>query len=160
MHRLKYYLLILSILFVITTCKKDEEPAGQVEYIVFGHFYGMCIGEQCIEIFKLDCCHIYEDTNDIYPDHVNAYVASYVELDPKERDSVNFLINRIPNSLLSINEKVIGTPDVVDQGGLYFEIKHKDQPVRYWFIDQNKSNVPASLHTFIDDINTAIKRLQ
>jgi hypothetical protein len=160
MCKLKYYLLLLSVLFVITTCKKDDKPVGQIEYIVFGHFYGKCVGEQCIEIFKLNCCHIYEDTNDTYPNHIDQYAASYIELDSKDRDSVSFLLNSIPDSLFSEKKKVIGSPDAGDWGGIYFEIKFQDQPVQYWFIDQMKTNLPTYLHTFVDDINTAISRLQ
>jgi hypothetical protein len=160
MYKLKYYLLLISGLILITTCKKQDEPVGQVEYIVFGHFYGECAGEQCIEIFKLNCCHIYEDTNDFYPDQVNQYSASYIELDSKKRDSVSFLLNRVPRSLLDEKKKIIGTPDAGDWGGIYFEIKYQDHPVQYWFIDQMKTNIPTNLHSFVDDINTAIKRLQ
>lgn len=160
MKNLKYYLLLISFLFLITTCKKEEEQVGQVEYIVFGHFYGKCFGEQCIEIFKLNCCHIYEDTNDTYPNQNNQYSASYIELDSNLRDSVSFLMSRIPGSLYSEKGKVIGMPDAGDWGGLYFEIKHKDQPTQYWFIDKMKTNIPTYLHKFVDDIETAIKRLQ
>lgn len=160
MYRSKYYLLLISVLFLITTCKKEKEPDGQIEYIVFGHFYGECAGEQCIEIFKLNCCHIYEDTNDIYPDQVNQYSASYIELDSKKRDSVSFLLSHIPSSLIAEKQKVIGTPDAGDWGGIYFEIKYQDHPVQYWFIDQMKSNIPTYLYTFVDDINTAISKLQ
>ena len=160
MSKSKYFLLLISVLMLTTTCKKQDEPVGQVEYIVFGHFYGMCAGEQCIEIFKLSCCHIFEDTNDTYPDQLNPYSANYIERNISLRDSVSFLLNRIPTGLYSETAKVIGTPDAGDWGGIYFEIKHQNQAVQYWFIDQRTENIPTYLHTFVDDINKAIKKLQ
>lgn len=161
MLRFKGYFLFALLIFFFSACKKDEKPSPvESEYIIFGHFYGMCGGEQCVEIFKWDCCHIYEDTNDNYPSITEKYKPSFIELNYNEHDSVSFLMNSIPAELFSENQKVIGMPDAGDWGGLYFEIKQKDQEVKYWYIDQMKANVPVYLHSFIDDINTAIKRLQ
>jgi hypothetical protein len=160
MNKIFWVFLFIACIFVLTTCQKEQDPLNDEDYIIFGHYYGECQGEQCVEIFKLTCCRLYEDTKDKYPDQSNPYVGSYIELDAAKYDSVRSMINRVPSSLLSINQKVIGMPDAGDWGGLYFEIKRTGEPVQYWFIDQMKSNVPASLHTFIDDINTAINKLQ
>ena len=160
MGKLKYLILAVTTLFLLTTCKKnDQDSSREVEYIVFGHFYGECVGKDCIDIFKMDCCHIYEDTNDFYPNMIDPYKASYIELDSRERDSVSFLIYRIPHVLFFETARFIGQPDAADQGGLYVEIKCVGKPVQYWFIDQNKANIPSYLHTFVDDINKAVKLL-
>ena len=159
-YKMKYCIMLITAMVLLTGCKKDEESSVPIDYIVFGHFYGECAGEQCIEIFKLDCCQLYEDTNDVYPDQGNQYIASYKKLEPAKYDSVKFLTNEIPAILFTFNQKVIGTPDAGDWGGIYFEIKYSDSTIKYWFIDQMKSNVPSSLHPFIDNINLAIAKLQ
>jgi len=98
MCRLKYFLVLIAVSFLLTTCNNnDQDSTKQIEYLVFGHFYGECFGKDCIRIFKMNCCQIFEDTNDIYPDMVHQYTASYIELDPKELDSASFLIHRIPH---------------------------------------------------------------
>ena len=63
--------LLLLLLFMAQSCKKDTEPASLMScsesYILFGHFYGECLGEECIEIFRICENKLFEDSNDQYP---------------------------------------------------------------------------------------------
>ena len=46
-------LLIIPLLFLIG-CDKDDNKNPNQNYLVFGHYYGMCGGESCVEIFKIN----------------------------------------------------------------------------------------------------------
>ena len=49
--------------FMLTSCEKDDNlELSTSDYIIFGHFYGKCVGEQCIEIFRLENEKLFEDT--------------------------------------------------------------------------------------------------
>ena len=66
MKRIKVIIYTLTFL-VFCSCNKDDEiELNQTVFLVFGHFYGECIGEECVEIFKLTTNKLYEDTNDNY----------------------------------------------------------------------------------------------
>ena len=58
------------------SCHKDcgtECGVTDEEYIVFGHFYGYCVGEGCIEMYKIEDSRVYEDTKDQYPGRDDFY---------------------------------------------------------------------------------------
>jgi hypothetical protein len=61
-------LLCLPLTFLIS-CKKDNAAIPPSDYLIFGHFYGECSGERCIEIFKLEKDKLFEDKADQYPNY-------------------------------------------------------------------------------------------
>ena len=128
-----------------------------VDYLIFGHFFGFCGGEECIEIFKLESNKLLEDINDNYPwgRDFSFYNGNYIVLDHTKFDLVKNLLDYFPDSLLNENNTVIGCPDCVDQGGLYIEYNFNGIR-RFWIIDQFKHNVPNYLHDFMDKINEKI----
>jgi hypothetical protein len=81
-------LLILSV-----SCKKEKALPSTSDYLIFGHFNGMCIGENCIEIFKLDSCRLYEDNRDIYPERDTFYVGTYSQLTNQQFNAVKDLVD-------------------------------------------------------------------
>jgi hypothetical protein len=62
---------------VLTSCKKDNIKLSSSDYIIFGHFYGMCTGEQYFEIFRLEKDKLFEDTKDQYPSRIDFYDGNY-----------------------------------------------------------------------------------
>ena len=62
----KLLLILLCLPIIFTSCKKEEVEISNNEYLIFGHFYGECIGEECVETFKLTDEKLYEDLNDNY----------------------------------------------------------------------------------------------
>lgn len=145
--------------FLLTACKKDSIQLSASDYIVFGHFYGECMGEQCIEIFKLEQNKLFEDTKDLYPSRNNFYDGNFVELSQQKYNDTKDLISSFPTDLLSETNNVIGQPDAGDWGGLYVE--YNINGVRkFWLLDQMKSNVPTKYHDFIDKANEKIIRLR
>lgn len=150
-------LCMLSFLIIISSCsdKHDDIKISEADYIVFGHFYGFCVGEECIEIFKLTPDALYEDTSDTYPRWDRYYEGNYVKLDQDKFDLVKSLPENIPDQLLSDPDRVFGSPDAADGGGVYFAIKQGDQSM-FWVMDQVDQNIPEFLRPFKDKINESI----
>ena len=148
---------IFLILLIVASCQKEElKPSeGTSDYIIFGHFYGECIGEQCIEIFKLTDNSLFEDINDQYPNIDKAYEGDFRPLGNSLFEKVKGLLTQIPGELLTTNDRVIGAPDAGDWGGIYFEISSKEQK-DFWLIDKMQTNLPDYLKPFVTEIEMDI----
>lgn len=147
----------ICLLLILASCEYEnlEKQVSDFDYILFGHFYGFCVGEQCIEIYKLTNTALYEDTNDKYPGQTKPYEGSFQQLDPALFEKVKNLKAKVPQELLATDSGVIGQPDAGDWGGLYFEISIKGKK-QYWLIDKMKTSLPEYLKPFADDMEGAI----
>ena len=148
---------IICILLILTSCEHNElvESGSTSDYILFGHFYGFCQGEKCIEIFKLTTTALYEDTNDKYPNQSKPYEGAFQQLDQSLFEKVKDLASKVPQELLATDSGVIGQPDAGDWGGLYFEISVHGKK-QYWLMDKMKTNLPDYLRPFAADIESSI----
>lgn len=158
MTRAILYIICLSFL-LLTSCEKDEIELSNSDYIIFGHFYGLCSGEQCIEIFKLEKEKLFEDTRDQYPSSNDFYDGNYVQLSQQKFDEIKDLKDSFPTDLLDETEVIIGQPDAGDWGGLYIEY-NLNGVRKFWLLDQKKDNVPTKYLDFIDKVNEKISLLQ
>lgn len=144
----------------LSSCNKKCDHLSADDYLVFGHFYGMCQGEACIEIFRLEDKRLLEDSRDEYPSHSNFYNADFSRvLSTQQFDDVKDLTDFFPTDLLSESNHTIGQPDAGDWGGLYIEYQ-KDGERYFWILDKMKSNVPSKYHEFIDKVEAKIALLQ
>lgn len=148
---------ILSILFALSialSCSdndNDRIDINEQNFLIFGHYYGMCVGEGCVETFKLTDQALYEDTIDDYAgEHME-----FVQLNDAVFEQVKDLADFFPNKLLSQSDTVFGCPDCADGGGLLIQYSQNGK-VKTWRIDQSKMNVPEYLHTFMDKVNEKI----
>lgn len=149
---MKKCIFLFALLIVLCSCSSDNgESTNENDYLIFGHFYGFCFGEECIEIFKLTNTKLYEDTED-------SYALDSFNFEEKENEKFNLvkdLVDFIPEDLLTENEDVIGCPDCSDGGGIYIEY-FKNGVIKSWRIDQFKQNTPDYLHDFMDKVNEKI----
>jgi hypothetical protein len=157
------YILMLSALLLAGACQKETvSPVvaeSESDYLVFGHFFGFCGGEKCIEIFKLTDDRLFEDTTDTYPQAGVFYDGRFVALSQQKFEAVKDIRNAIPQALFTETDNVIGIPDAGDWGGFYIE--YKAEGVRkVWLLDTNKQYVPADYHAFIDLLREKIDLLQ
>lgn len=154
---MKKIIVILLAIALVPACTSDDTEATINEngYLIFGHFYGECIGEQCVETFKLTNLSLFEDTIDDY----NGQQLSFEQLDDDLFEKVKDLITFFPNRLLNEEEGFVGCPDCADGGGLFIVYKNNSTE-KTWRIDQGKSNVPTYLHEFIDKVNEKISLIQ
>ena len=149
---MKKYSLLFLISFILLGCSSEDNTAlNNEDYLIFGHFYGFCIGENCIEIFKLTNDTLYEDSNDNY----GISPLNFEPLDNSKFKLAQDLMLYFPEKLLTENEAIIGCPDCADGGGLYIEYS-KNGIIKHWKIDQMKMNVPTYLHAFMDKVNEKI----
>jgi len=155
--------LFTLLVFIIASgigCGKDCDATGKgdFEYMVFGHFYGECGGEGCIEIYKIEDRQLFEDTLDIYPNSEQALSGAYVLLSEAKYELVKDLVKEFPDALYTESDIVIGMPDAGDWGGAYVEISYKNDPDHsgFWLLDQMESNMPQVYNDFVDRINEKI----
>lgn len=138
----------------------SENPVGQLEsddYVVFGDFFGECIGEGCIDIFKIQDGRVFSDTLDRYPSASKLpHQTAYVEISNDSYEALEDILSRIPEELYVEDRTVIGQPDAGDWGGYYLEIKIDDE-TRYWLIDKMEDNLPSYLHAFVEQLDEAIE---
>lgn len=159
---MRLYSFILFSIIVLTgiSCSEEKLVCGTGLFVqfTFGHFYGECIGEGCVEIFKIEDGKLYEDTLDIYPSSTHEYGGSYIQLSGEKYDAVRDLVDDFPQELYLIEDHVVGQPDAGDWGGIYVEIHHLGDFSRsgYWLLDQHEGNMPQALNDFVDKINTKI----
>lgn len=141
-----YAFLTFVMLF---SCKKESMETE--DFLIFGHFYGMCFGEECVETFKLTEDKLYEIDKDDYAHEV----FNFKELSEVQFKAADGLIEQIPEEIQSSHLQTFGCPDCADQGGIYIQYKSADD-FKIWRIDQSKSNIPEFLHDFVDEVNATI----
>ena len=144
---------LLMAIVILTSCNKDEDciTINEQNFLVFGHFYGMCGGEECVETYKLTDLKLYEDILDDY----SGQNLDFVELDNETFEQINDLVDFFPNQLLNETDTVFGCPDCSDGGGLFIQYSDNGN-LKSWRIDQFQENVPSYLHSFIDKVNEKI----
>ncbi|MBP0905703.1 hypothetical protein ACFSKN_16310 [Mariniflexile gromovii] len=147
----KVILILLASIFIYGCSSKDNVKVYDADYLIFGHFYGFCIGESCIETFKLTSDTLYEDTNDQFA-HASF---NFEALDDAKFEAVKDLVDAFPTKLLEEEKTTFGCPDCADGGGLYIEYS-KNGVVKKWRIDKMKYNVPEYLYPFMDAVNDKI----
>ena len=150
---MKKLLLIVTTVVFLFSCK-DDDGMGiyNQDFLIFGHFYGLCSGEGCVETFKLTSKNLSEDTIDDYMGRD----LNFVPLEDQKFELVKDLIDSFPNQLLYEKKTVFGCPDCADGGGLFIQYS-KNGKIKSWRIDQTKKNVPNYLHDFMDKVNEKIR---
>lgn len=152
MKKATMFALVFISILNYNCSSNDTLIIEENDYLIFGHFYGMCVGDGCVVTYKLTDNALYEDVNHNY----SGTDLSFEELDNQAFEQVNDLKNAIPSKLLSETESVFGCPDCVDQGGLFIAIS-KNGVLKSWRIDQDKNEVPSYLHNFMDLVNGKIE---
>jgi hypothetical protein len=147
----------LIIILTLVSCDNDlvKPLESNSEYVVFGHFFGFCAGEECVEIFKLTENHLFEDSKDAYPSYEKSYQGDFHLLNDATFQKVKGLKDLIPQQLLTTNETVVGQPDAGDWGGIYFEVRVNGEK-KFWLIDKMEMNLPDYLKPFVSEIENRI----
>ena len=139
---------------ILLSCNNDSININEQNFLIFGHFYGMCKGENCVETFKLTDKGLFEDIID----DRNGQNMKFIQLENEKFLQVKDLVDFFPSQLLNEKKTTIGCPDCADGGGLFIQYSENGN-VKSWRIDQEKDNVPRYLHIFIDKVNEKIKMI-
>ena len=137
---------------ILLSCNNDSININEQNFLIFGHFYGMCKGENCVETFKLTDKGLFEDIID----DRNGQNMKFIQLENEKFLQVKDLVDFFPSQLLNEKKTTIGCPDCADGGGLFIQYSENGN-VKSWRIDQEKDNVPHYLHNLIDKVNEKIK---
>ena len=150
---MKNIFLLICVIGSLISCSNDDSSIeiNEQNFLIFGHFYGECSGEGCVETFKLTDKKLLEDIIDDY----SGQNSEFMELENSKFEKAKNLVDFFPNQLLNENETVFGCPDCADGGGLFIQYSENGN-VKSWRIDQRKDNVPNYLHNFIDKVNEKI----
>lgn len=152
---MKKFLGILLVFCSFYSCtSNDTIEINEKDYLIFGHFHGMCMGDGCIVNFKLTGDKLYEDLKKDYS-HTKF---EFVLLNNDKFEQVKNLMDFFPSKLLNEKEYTLGCPDCADQGGLFIELS-KNGVIKSWRIDSQKEAVPTYLHSFMDKIKEKIALL-
>jgi hypothetical protein len=150
---------VLLIFLSLMSCTKDNIiTLSDTDSLIFGRFYGECIGTDCVEYFKLTKDSLYKFQDNTYPTPDKTFDDNFIALDNSKYELVKNLLTKIPKQLIKLESSTIGCPDCADQGGIYIAYK-KEGITKEWLIDQSKSAVPSYLYDFIDDVNNSIALL-
>lgn len=157
------YIWIVVVMLLVAGCGDEPtnvqpDPKQDTDYLLFGHYYGMCAGETCIETYKLTNSQLFEDSVDHYPDDLKGYPGKYVVLPDSLFQKIKGLENELPPELLTSESRVFGMPDVADGGGMYVE-RSENGVVKVWLIDNNRRAIPAYLQTFVERMRESIDLL-
>ncbi len=157
--------MLLGLSFVFSSCDKDkgQNPAGDTHYFIFGHFYGECAGEGCIETYKLENGRLYEDDLDNYPNFTKPIEAHWNELSQTKFEAVKDIEDEIPSELYQLPDHVLGMPDAGDWGGIYVEVHNEADfayPSGFWLLDKDEYNMPQLYNDFVDKIEVKIALIQ
>jgi hypothetical protein len=107
------------------------------DYIVFGTYFGYCVGNDCLTFFRIDSQKVLRYLNANYGLYdFNQY--QYKSLVYK--DDLATFYSRIPIEIKNLKgqTKIFGSPDSADQGGIYFEL-HQGDVVTKVFLDNSKT---------------------
>lgn len=150
---------IILLVCILTACQSELTQPSSYDYIVFGHYYGMCMGESCVEYYKLTPTDLYENTEDKYPGSSAPYNGQYVLQSHLNFMKVKDLPALIPQELFSEREHIIGMPDAADGGGIYLEVS-KNGEQYFWLIDKMDQYLPPYLPAFVDEVEKRISLIE
>lgn len=165
-YRLHFLLSIVGLIIIGNTGCKDEncgDLTGDMEYFIFGHFYGECGGEGCVETYKVENEALFEDDLDHYPNITTPIDAHWNKLSNEKYELVKDLSAAIPMSLFDETNHVLGIPDGGDWGGIYVEVKYSGNLASKsgsWLLDKNESNMAQVYNDFVDKIEEKIALIQ
>ena len=155
------YILILFVSIIITSCEEKDCCFGEnQEYFIFGHFYGECGGEGCVEIFKIQDGRLYEDSNDTYPYNASPYNGQWNQLSNEKYEAVKDIQYEVPGELFELPTHILGIPDGGDWGGILIQINdvsgQNPSHTGTWLLDQNENNMDSIYNAFVDKVNEKI----
>ena len=152
--KIRLLTLILVSAGFLLGCDKEEVNIS-ARYLVFGHSYGKCVGEECLEVFKLTQDSLYEDLED------NFFTggAKFVALSKTKHTLALPLLTSYPEELRDEVNRTFGCPGCHDQASIiiqYFD----GEKLQKFVVDEDKNMVPVFLHTYIDKIQKTIGLLK
>jgi hypothetical protein len=155
-ERFLWTLIVLSTLFIMSCSKEGKGLSASDDYLIFGKYFGLCMGEECVETYKLTSTQLFEDREDTYfPPGEYDFELLSEELFEKVKD----LKDQFPSRLLDEESQTFGCPNCYDQGEYFIEIPYNGE-TKSWRVDTNLDDIPTYLHEFVRHIDESISALK
>jgi hypothetical protein len=157
-------LLLLFLPLVLWSCEKEvptaatPDPAA-IDRLIFGQFYGFCMGPACIENYLLEAGKLYVDGNDVYGKPF-PYEGDWSERPAAEYAIAAPLIESFPAALWQADQETFGIPDAYDQGGYFLEARRADGTHRAWRLDTNPDALPEAIRPFTAQVREVLEVLE
>ena len=150
--------LVCIAVVALSSCHKDPRVSA-INEIVFGTYYNNC-GGTCFHIYRIDNNKLQKDTSVQYFGSYRDFVFSPDRtLTQAQYNSVQYLVDEVPDDMLNITTKVYGCPDCYDQGGIYISITRNGANTRYLFDTKGSPDEPAAYKAYREKIVAAIEQL-
>lgn len=152
--KLKLLCLIWVSASLLLSCSKEEHDTAN-HYLVFGHTYGKCVGEECLEVFKLTQDSLFEDLSDNF----FSGGAKFVSLSKAKHSLALPLLADFPQELKGEVNRTFGCPGCHDQATIiiqYFD----GVKLQQFLVDEDKPMIPVFLHAYVEDIQKTISDLK
>jgi hypothetical protein len=138
---------------------KEKSNATSSDFLVFGQFYGECVGENCVQIFKVTQESLYKSDLKQYPKRTEFYNTTYSEAASTYHSEALTLLTTIPRLLKdTVSNTEFGCADCADGGGLYLEYKTGNTH-KFWIIDKVRSNISTELHPYVQQVENVLELL-
>ena len=158
MKTLHYSILFLAFLSFFSSEKEDQLVLQTGDHLIFGSFAGECIGDQCVELFKLSDTGLFETDDDRFP-LLPPFGGVFTAMSSDLFEDTKVLLEAFPTELLEREEESFGCPDCVDHGGIY--LKYKDEEVYHvWILDTDIEALPAFLQDYTTLVAGKIRMLR
>lgn len=134
---MKSLMFICSLLLFVSCGPDDKQAISPVTSVVFGAYYGMCAGYNCVRIYSVNSNYLYKDDSASYPSIYAPYTFVPTQvMAPSRFDIAKDLLQNVPDELAPGTQRQYGCPDCHDQGGVYIEI-HAGSLSSRFFIDND-----------------------
>lgn len=159
------YLFLIILFAGLVSCSQDltlapEEAVNAPESLIFGDFFGFCLGDACVVIYKLENGKLYRDVHASFESMLNdPYTGVFEEVSQEEFDIADGLIDLIPAYLKQQPDSTFGNPDAYDQGGFYVNYQEGNTQ-GVWRLDHDGQNLPAQLRDFASALRTSMAALR
>ena len=164
MYRIHYYVLLLFAALTLAHCEKSiptaETPApGDLAFLIFGGFYGFCLGPTCVETYQLKAGKLYVDQADTYAKPF-PYTGEWAERPAAEYALAAPLLTALPEEIWQADQETFGIPDAYDQGGYFIEARRVDGTHRAWRLDTNLEALPEAIRPFAAQVRAVLEELE
>lgn len=154
---MKHALLLLLLVAIIFSCKKNEPctpTPDNIEYLIFGHSSCFC-WDCCKTGYKIAGGELYKGEKD----NQGKYVFETAPQDAAKYQTAKKLLDEFPDELLAENGKEYGCLGCADQPVYYVEMK-KGGKVYHWTIDSVTDGFPDYVKEYSALLGDVLNQLQ
>lgn len=153
-------LLLLSFLMISSACNKPEDEQYVADALVFGTYYGMCIGN-CVKMYEVRPSTLVKDDSVKNTDLTWNYTfKTYRLLDKTKQQIAVQLLNEVPKELFANGATTFGSPGSHDQAGVYLEVKGMTGNFKFKLDTDDTPDQSAELIAFKKKVLTVITQIQ